>query len=179
MDLENAQAGQIALLLLNIGKANGWNQRTNDGEAVGLPVFNFVQQEQIEEYTKIIAACQYIDGPIEYILETNPQMMRSYLTDFMGYSKQKLRDSVNAKQLDSIPFPYKTTTKLERIKELYQFLEENPELRTTNPNILRQRIANHFLLQLQLHDDNPPEHLLELHIKKKLNIEDAQNETLI
>jgi hypothetical protein len=128
-----------------------------------------LKRNDLEKYTELIGLMQIADDPMEYLLEKFPQLVRDFLRDHENYSKLKFRDTIHSDQMELMPFPFRSAVRKERIKELMQFLEENPELKTNNPILLRQRLCNHFLIKVQDHTEAAQDNLLEAEIKGRID----------
>ena len=86
-------------------------------------------------------------------LETNLKHFNTVVKEVEAFNKQQLRDSLTKQVLDSLHFPYKTKNAVERRKEIFEWLDNNPAYKTNNINLLKQRIINTFIVELPKPDD--------------------------
>ena len=74
--------------------------------------------------------------------------MDTFLEDISEYSVTKLRDDLTLAVIESLPFPYKTKLLKSKRKEIIDWLNRHKSMRTNNIDLLRQRITNHFKLEV-------------------------------
>jgi hypothetical protein len=161
---------RIASLIRGLKDEADENQRKLNFHAANkFPILQVIKRTELQQYTELIGLMQIADDPLEYLLEKFPQLVRNFLADHENYSKQKFRDSVNVDTMDLMPFPFRSAIRKERIKELQNFLEENPELKTNNPILLRQRLCNHFLMKVHEHNESAQDNLLEAELKGRID----------
>jgi hypothetical protein len=146
------------------------NQRRLSFHAANkFPILEVLKRTDLPKYTELIGLMQIADNPMEYLLEKFPQLVRDFLNEHENYSVHKFQENIKVDDIELMPFPFRSALKREQMKELQKFLEENPELKTTNVNLLRQRLCNHFLLKIQDHNEATQDNLLEAELKGRID----------
>ena len=88
-----------------------------------------------------------LDNRFEYAVERYEDG-DDYARDIIDFTPTIFRNFANRAWLDSVPFPYTTTSVYDRRAEIIGFLSQHPRLRSCRPDLLRQRIVNHFRLMV-------------------------------
>lgn len=89
-----------------------------------------------------------LDSKIEYVLERYYAEANDYIRDIIGFNPTIFRSYANKAWLNSIPYPYTSTSAFGRRNELLSFLTLNPSLCSCRPDLCRQRLVNVFGLKL-------------------------------
>ena len=114
-----------------------------------LPDINHINQMNFDEFIMATSSVQINGTELESFLETHVDEIDGYLTDLQAFSVVKLRESLTATQLTSIPFPYIGRTHRARQTELINWLKRHRSLQTNNIDLLRQRVTNYFKIKVQ------------------------------
>ena len=113
-----------------------------------IPSIEELSKANFEDFCSLTSQVQVNDTELEAFLETNMDAMDKFVDDISDYSASKLRDDLTAAVIESIPFPYKTTPLKSKRKEIIEWLARHKSMRTNNIDLLRQRIMNHFKMQV-------------------------------
>ena len=113
-----------------------------------IPSIEELSKANFEDFCSLTSQVQVNDTELEAFLETNMDAMDKFVDDISDYSASKLRDDLTAAVIESIPFPYKTTALKSKRKEIIEWLARHKSMRTNNIDLLRQRIMNHFKMQV-------------------------------
>jgi hypothetical protein len=135
-----------------------------------VPTVQDAPANSLDKLWKSITKMQYQDDSLEYMIETHYAEFKEYIQDHDNYAQNKLRDSISAEQLKTLPFPFKTDKKAPMIKELHLFLEKHPWLKTTEFGLLRQRICNHFYVGLYQETQYAPNMSIKDHLNHMMSI---------
>jgi hypothetical protein len=133
-------------------------QRAENAEAaetmmkLKIPQIDQVRKEVIGAYTQLIESFIREDNHLEFIIETNPDLMQIYMEDLNKYTSRYYRDHCSLATLRTLNFPFQSNKKAEMVKELDTFLQDHPWLKTTNLILLQQRLCAFFVMKI--HEDS-------------------------
>lgn len=113
-----------------------------------IPSINDVSKDNYDDFCNLTSEFQVDDTEFESFLETHRDEMDTFLEDVSEYSVTKLRDDLTLAVIESLPFPYKTKLLKSKRKEIIDWLNRHKSMRTNNIDLLRQRITNHFKLEV-------------------------------
>ena len=114
-----------------------------------IPDINHINQMNFDDFIEATSSVQINGTELESFLETHIEEVDSYLNEIENFSAVKLRDTLTAAQLKSIPFPYTAATHRARQSELISWLRRHRSLQTNNLDLLRQRVTNYFKIKVQ------------------------------
>jgi hypothetical protein len=124
-------------------------QKLEDGPIKGTYPPNVLHTTHREEAFAVIDKSNTIDNIVEFMVETNRKFLVEYLEDHDNYNLHDLESKCSMEDLSTFSIIWNGKTKRQRTRQLHDFFQEHPLLRSTNPNIIRQRLANYFLLHLE------------------------------
>lgn len=113
-----------------------------------IPNLDIISLEKLDALCEKSKEMIQNDTEWESIIETHPEEFDKLIKEQKSYSKSVLRDKLTKKELDQIPFPYKTTATRSRATEIVNWLEDHQSLKTMDIQLLRQRIFNHFVTKI-------------------------------
>lgn len=114
-----------------------------------LPNIDQLNSLNFDQFIEITSSVQIDGTELESFLETHINEMDEYVTNIESFSAVKLRESLTASVLKSIPFPYTTTKLRTKQSELINWLKRHKSLQTNNIDLLRQRVTNYFKIKVQ------------------------------
>jgi hypothetical protein len=120
-----------------------------DGPIRGTYPPSFANTPHPDEAFAVIDKSNTIDNIVEFMVETNRKFLVEYLEDHDNYTHHKLERSCSVQDLDSFCMAWRSKNKKDRVRQLHEWFEEHPSLRSTNPNTIRQRLTNYFLIHLE------------------------------
>jgi hypothetical protein len=123
--------------------------KIEEGPAIGTYPPDIFRTPHKDQAQMVIDKSNTIDNIVEFMVETNRKFLVEYLEDHDNYTHHKLERNCSIQDLDSFCMVWRGKNKKERVRQLNEFFEEHPLLRSTNPNIIRQRLTNYFLLHLE------------------------------
>ena len=109
---------------------------------------NESSQTAYNDYMNHIGSYQSNYTEFESIIEVHEGEMTKFIDDNNKYSASELRSKLTKEVLTSIPFPYETNKVRHMQNELIKWLNVHKSLQTNDINLLRQRIANYFILKV-------------------------------
>ena len=113
-----------------------------------LPNLDNISLDELDSLYNKASEINIDDSKWESIIETYPEEIDKLINDHESYSKSVLRDKLTKKELDQIPFPYKTTATRSRATEIVNWLDDHKSFKTMDIKLLRQRIFNHFVIKI-------------------------------
>jgi hypothetical protein len=115
----------------------------------GFPKLKDVKGAKMDYYVRLLNEIHIQKQPADSLIKNCPQKMKDYWTDNQSYSYNMMRNTINDKYLDTIPFPFKSSTKKGRLDEIHVFLQAHPEMKSGNRDVLRSRFVDYFLIDVQ------------------------------
>ena len=84
------------------------------------------------------------DDELEHTLQRNPELFQHYLQDNKNYSDRKAVAIFTDEEVAKYESIFPDTKLSSRRRKIMAFLQVHPELRSTNPQVIYQRITLYF-----------------------------------